>query len=347
MKTKHHISFPSIEQFRNVIANINRQFNFVGLDVNGDAIYDPSLPKPILEFRGSVKLHGTNAATCFNNIDGLWVQSRENIITSEKDNAGCAFSVYSNKEVWISLIKSLADANTIDLDKNTISVYFEYAGGNIQKGVAITNLEKSAFIFADAKISPFDAEQVAYWIPTSVNGENLSSKENKIYNVNDYETFTIDIDFNMPQLSQNAIIDMTVAVENECPVGKAFGFSGVGEGVVFITYLNGVRYSFKSKGMKHSSSKVKVLASVDVDKLNSIKEFVEYAVTESRFNQGLEKTFGNSPVDVTKMGDLIRWVVADVMKEEMDAMVENKIEPKDVNKYISTKVREMFFKLPV
>jgi len=30
--------------------------------------------------------------------------------------------------------------------------------------------------------------------------------------------------------------------------------------------------------------------------------------------------------------------------EEMDTMVENGLEPKDVNKYISTKVREMFFK---
>ena len=47
------------------------------------------------------------------------------------------------------------------------------------------------------------------------------------------------------------------------------------------------------------------------------------------------------------MGDLIKWVVKDVMKEEMDTMVSNKIEPKEVNKYISSKVREMFFKLPV
>jgi hypothetical protein len=33
------------------------------------------------------------------------------------------------------------------------------------------------------------------------------------------------------------------------------------------------------------------------------------------------------------MGDVIRWVVTDITKE-MDTMVENKIEPKDVNKYI-------------
>jgi len=45
------------------------------------------------------------------------------------------------------------------------------------------------------------------------------------------------------------------------------------------------------------------------------------------------------------MGDVIRWVVNDVIKEEMDTMVENQLEPKEINKYISAKVREMFFKM--
>jgi hypothetical protein len=100
------------------------------------------------------------------------------------------------------------------------------------------------------------------------------------------------------------------------------------------------------KGEKHSSSKVKTLAAVDVEKLNSIKEFVDYAVSESRFNQALENIFpNNEPIDVKKMGDVIRWVVNDVIKEEMDTMVENQLEPKEINKYISSKVREMFFKM--
>lgn len=81
-----------------------------------------------------------------------------------------------------------------------------------------------------------------------------------------------------------------------------------------------------------------------MDKLNSIKEFVDYAVTESRFNQAIEKVFGTKEnMDVKKMGDFIRWIVNDVLKEEMDTMVKNGIEPKDVNKYISAKAREMFF----
>ena len=97
---KKMVKFPSIEQFRTVVSNVNRHFNFVGLDENGDAIYDPTLPKPVITFKGTVKLHGTNAGVSFNNIGRLWAQSRENIITVEKDNAGFAFFVESNKEIF-------------------------------------------------------------------------------------------------------------------------------------------------------------------------------------------------------------------------------------------------------
>ena len=94
---KKHISFPSIEQFRNIVADINRTYNFVGLDENGEAIYDPARPKPVLTFKGTVKLHGTNAGVSFNMLEGMWAQSRENIITPEKDNAGFAFFVETNR----------------------------------------------------------------------------------------------------------------------------------------------------------------------------------------------------------------------------------------------------------
>jgi hypothetical protein len=63
-------------------------------------------------------------------------------------------------------------------------------------------------------------------------------------------------------------------------------------------------------------------------------------------NQALENVFPNEePIENKKLGDVIRWVVNDVIKEEMDTMADNKIEPKDVNKHISSKVRDMFFKL--
>ena len=344
---KKMIKFPSIDQFRTVVSNINRQYNFVGLDENGEAIYDPSLQKPALKFKGTVKLHGTNAGVSYNEIEGLWAQSRENIITPEHDNAGFAFFAHTHETEFTRLVCHIASTELIDLHHNTITIYGEWVGKGIQKGVGISNIEKSFFIFG-VKITPHTEteeelkENPAYW----VDGSYLKNTDVRIYNIEDFQTYEIDIDFNMPQLVQNDLADLTIAVEEECPVAKHFGVEGIGEGIVWSCEFQNVVHRFKLKGEKHSSSKVKTLAAVDVEKLNSITDFIDYAVTDSRFNQALENTFlNNEPIDIKKMGDLIRWVVNDVIKEESDTLAKNGLEPKDVNKYISTKVREMFFTL--
>lgn len=338
---KKMIGFPSIEQFRNVISNINRISNFIGLDAQGEPIYNESRAKPILTFTGTVKLHGTNAGVCYNSESGLWAQSRENIITREKDNAGFAAFVEAREDAFKALIIKVAEKENINLSENTIAIYGEWAGSGIQKGIGISNLEKSFFIFG-VKISPFSEDLKSYWVDYT----GIKNNEERIFNILDFQTYQIEIDFNMPQLVQNKLADYTIDVENQCPVAKSFGFEGIGEGIVWTCDYRNERYAFKVKGEKHSSSKVKTLASVDVDKLHSIKDFVEYAVSENRFNQALEKVFlNNEPIDTKKLGDVIRWVVGDVMKEEADTLAQNNIEPKEVNKYISAKVREMFFAL--
>lgn len=336
---KRHISYPSIEQFRNVIASLNRQFTFKGLDENGEAIYDPNVKKPTLTFVGTIKLHGTNCSLCYNDTEGLWVQSRENIITIDKDNAGYAFFVESNREAFLSLIEEVKKKYSIDTNIYTVSIFGEWVGKSIQKGVGIAQLEKSMFIFG-VKISNLNDEKFnAYWVDSSF----LRRPENRIFNIQDYKTYSVDVDFNMPQLSQNTFVELTLEVEKECPVAKEFGVSGIGEGIVWSCEYKGIVHRFKTKGEKHSVSKVKTIAPVDVEKLNSIKEFIEYSVTENRFEQAIEKVFGSKEkMDIKQMGDFIRWMVNDIHKEEMDTMLSNKLEPKDVNKYISSKVREMF-----
>ena len=346
---KKMIKFPSIDQFRTVVTNVNRHFNFVGLDENGEAIYDPTLPKPTLKFKGTVKLHGTNAGVSYNEIEGLWAQSRENIITPEHDNAGFAFFAHTHETEFLRLVCHIASTELIDLHHNTITIYGEWVGKGIQKGVGISNIEKSFFIFG-VKITPHTETEEelkaypAYWVDSFY----IKNEDAKIYNIEDFPTYEMEIDFNMPQLVQNDLADLTIAVEEQCPVANHFGAVGIGEGIVWTCEFKGVVHRFKVKGEKHSSSKVKTLASVDIEKLNSISDFITYAVTESRFNQALENTFpNNEPIDVKKMGDLIRWVVNDVIKEESDTLAKNGLEPKDVNKYVSARVREMFFKLEV
>lgn len=85
---KKQINYPKIQQFRNVVSTIRRESSFVGLDADENPIYNDALQKPILTFKGTIKLHGTNAAVCYNEISGIWFQSRSRIITPESDNAG-------------------------------------------------------------------------------------------------------------------------------------------------------------------------------------------------------------------------------------------------------------------
>lgn len=337
---KKHISYPKIPQFRHVVGAINRQVEFVDITEHGEPIYDSTIKKPTLTFKGTVKLHGTNAGVCYNKDKGFWVQSRSNIITPNSDNAGFAAFAEINKEAFMGLIRSVELNNRIDLSEYTISIFGEWAGKTIQRGVGISELDKAFYLFGVKISKPQDEEFNAYWIDSS----NLRNLDCRIYNIEDYETYSVDVDFNMPQLSQNKFVEITNKVEAECPVAKAFGVeNSLGEGVVWTTEYKNVVYRFKVKGEKHSVSKVKKLASIDAEKLKSIQEFVDYAVTENRFNQAIENIFGKEELDIKKIGLFIKWVVNDITSEELDTMMKNDLEPKDVNKYIAQKAKEMFF----
>lgn len=349
---KKMIKYPSIEQFRSVIATVLRQYNFVGLDENGDAIYDTTKPKPTLTFKGTVKLHGTNAGVSFkygyDNTSEYWAQSRENIITPEKDNAGFAFFVESHKEAFKKFASQIDSTGLFDVRHNIVTIYGEWAGGNIQKGVGVSNLPKSFFIFG-VKVTPITTseeeakEKPAYWIPSHY----LKSPEDNIYNIEDFPTWEMDIDFNMPQLVQNQLSELTLAVEEECPVAKAFGFSGIGEGLVWSTSFNGKVHRFKCKGELHAGkSKVKTLNRVDDEKIKKTLEIAEKVTPTWRLAQMLETAcdfMNGGTLDRSKLGEYIKLVMADVIKEDMDLLVEAGLEPKDIGKYVSEIARRYFF----
>lgn len=337
MEKRRMITFPEIGQFRQIIKLVTDNTRYSGKDVNGDAIYDASKRLPTLRFTGTVKLHGTNAGVTLTKDGDMYPQSRENVISVEKDNAGFAFFVESNKEVFKDFFK------TLDIrDADYITIFGEWAGGNIQKGVAINGLPKMFVVFA-VKLSYDDESKTNYFL-TNEETKHLKNSDAKIYNVLDFENYTIDIDFENPHLAQNKLIELTQAVEDECPVGKAFGNIGTGEGIVWKCDTERGTIRFKVKGEKHSSSKVKTLAPVNTEKVNSIKEFAEYAVTESRLEQGIEKVFTsvNEQMDIKKMGDFLKWITNDVIKEEMDTLKDNGLEPKEVTSAVSNIARKWF-----
>ena len=340
------IKFPSIEQFRTVIRHVQTQTRYVGKDENGDAIYDASKPLPTLKFRGTVKLHGTNAGIVYDvDADSFTFQSRERVLSLTQDNAGFMLHQMKNEAIWRDVVsQAIREIWVPPAPIKQVAIFGEWCGSGIQKGVALTQLPKMFVVFA---VKAVLADETTRWLPV---GEfDIHYPEDGLFNIDTFPTYEVDIDFKFPEIAQNKMIEITEAVENECPVGKHFGVSGIGEGVVWTCVSDGWNDSgtwFKVKGEKHSVSKVRTLNAVDVEAVENIRAFVAATVTEARLEQGLDNLVREQllPFEMKSMGDFIRWVYNDVLKEEMDAIVASQIDTKKLGSAIANEARPWFIK---
>lgn len=348
------IKYPSINQWRNLVKDISDRACYVGADEEGNAIFDYLKPKPNLTFEITEKVHGTNAGVSYSNPDGIWYQSRENVITVEKDNAGFAFFCEQRKEVIIKIINDLADDYEIDLNTNIITLYGEFAGGNIQKNSALTNCEKSFILFRYFKVSPIEPNEYisAKWYETTVAGGQriftVAATQYNIYNIRDYFYKTIEINFNQPERYINELIEIMQKIEEASPIGQSFGQEkNIGEGIV-ISYLSEDRslMQAKIKGEAHSNTKVKTLKAVDTEKLDAIDKCIEAITHNWRFVQGLTEVFGpdyEKTLDRKRISEYLKWISSDTIKEESLIIADYGFEPKDVLGKVSQKAKEYFF----
>ncbi len=152
-----------------------------------------------------------------------------------------------------------------------------------------------------------------------------------------FPSWELTVDLADPEAVQPELTRLTAAVERECPVGKYFGVSGIGEGIVWRS-LDG-RYAFKVKGDEHSSSNNAQPAAVSPEQLANVAKFVEFAVTENRLRQGLEHF---RPANKQDIGKFIKWVITDVIKEESDTMAASQLTQAEVNKAITNAARKWF-----
>lgn len=323
--------FGSIEQFRNVVKKVKDHCEYHNTKL------------PTLAFTGTVKLHGTNAGIGYDvNSEELIFQSKERILTLEQDNAG--FMLWGSNpkttEVILEVVQYLVGKYRA---KDSVYIYGEWAGGNIQKKVGICNAPKRFYIFSIV------VDGVKYPLT-----EDLpSSGHDDIYWITEFPTYKVTIDFNRPELVQNQLVELTIAVEDECPVTKQlFGttpeyseMNKVGEGIVWYNHEYDLIY--KTKGELHSSSKVKTVKSIsaiDIEMMNSINEFVTYACSENRMNQALDtlKADGLDIEDSKNISPFIKWTMADIMKEEQDTIVGNGLDPKKIGPIVAKTCREFY-----
>ena len=249
------IKFPSIEQLRNVIRHVKTNAQYAGKDNDGNAIYDNSRQLPTLKFRGTVKLHGTNAGIVYDlDSDTFTYQSRERELSLTSDNAGFMLWAMSHEGDWRFLCENI----WVPTGTKKIAIFGEWCGSGIQKGVALTQLPKMFVIFA---IKAVNEEGNSTWLDISEEkgyyfccGCEDGGNDHTIHSIYEFPTFEIDIDFKFPEIAQNKMIEITEEVEKECPVGKHFGVSGTGEGIVWTCVSEGWNDSgtwFKVKGEAH------------------------------------------------------------------------------------------------
>jgi hypothetical protein len=327
------VKFPEIGQFRNAAYYVKSDAQYVRQDENDNPVYDEDAPLPTLQARGTTKIHGTNAAACFDpRSQEFWFQSRSQIIGPNNDNCGFV-ATYGNRELGF-----LFDAIPHS-DNEIVSVFGEWAGKNIQKGVAISEIPKTFFVFA-VKVGE-------RWLSNSFHSyARLTFPEHRIYDIRDFGTYEVYIDFEAPQMALDRMEALTKSVEAQCPVARHFGVEGTGEGIVW--RLQDIdknpNFWFKTKGEEHKVTKTKELIPADIERQESIEAFISATVTEARCQQAISiLRQGNVPVDRKALGWFIKWVHDDIIKEESDTLETSGIAVKDIGKPIADTARKWFF----
>jgi hypothetical protein len=336
--------YDSIEHFRHLVASVTRHARFAGLDhKTGTPVYDDSRQLPKLTFRGTVKLHGTNAGIVQKSTEGsLQFQSRNNAITPQSDNAGFATEMNRSTAKLLAIFDRLRKTTR---HLGVIAIYGEWCGQGIQKGVAIAQLTKRFVVFGIRCLDPSDGS--SKWLDLETLGDLLDRPDLNIYNICHFPTFQLEIDFGCPESSQPELERRTLEVSQECPVAREFGVSGPGEGIVWspidVNHPHYRSYLFKTKGEQYQPTSHSKIASANPERVKTVGDFVDRTVTDIRCRQGLEY-LEEQKMDLTKrnIARFVEWVRNDILKEERDILEESGLEERDVKGPINKKASSWF-----
>lgn len=330
------VHFPSIGHFSDVVETVRERAFYVGRDAGGKPIFDNTRPLPVLRFRGTVKMHGTNAGIIYRGDDSITYQSRENVLNDTRDNFGFREAMQKDTAKVARLIDSIVSACSVPLKPYTeIAVFGEWCGGDIERSVALAKLPKM-FVIVGVRIN-------GEWVPQKFfDWFELGHMKH----VGMFPQWEIEIDFSKPQESEERLAEITHEIEQRCPVGYTLGVEGIGEGACWVCVDDPTsRYWFKVKGEKHAVTIRRVLAPAEVEVIAQITTFVQATVTEARCLQGfkrMQNELGLVP-SMGNMGEFIRWVHGDILKEEATTIAVSGFDPKKLGAPISAAAKKWYF----
>lgn len=326
-----HNKFPSIEGFHTVRR------------------YRPDYATQV-QYRGKVKLHGTNAGVQVKPNGEVMAQSRSRFISPTDDNAGFARWVEENREFFSALAQGSVMTSIGGLAPMTI--HGEWCGQGIMKGASICQVERKLFAVFAIQYGPTEGEGTIMVIePDTI--QNTIGDHEDIFVLPWYgEPMMADFD-DEDSLRDfvDAVSKMVEDVEACDPwVRETFGVEGTGEGLVLMPgdgtpILREVcsRLMFKAKGQKHQVVKQKKAIQMDPETAATVAEFVDLMVTPVRLEQGVRETNrGELVFEMKSMGAFLGWVGKDVKKESVAELDQSGLEWKDVSKAVTARAREWF-----
>lgn len=278
----------------------------VAKDVRARAEIDGSAP-PKVTYRGKVKLHGTNAGIQISK-HGIVAQGRNQLLTPESDNAGFAAWVVDNAEAFQSVVQ-----------ERHVTLYGEWCGPGIQKGVAITGIDRKIFAVFAVQLGDHHVEAAELVIePDAI--AKLIPKHPDVHVLPWYGE-AVDVDFADLAPAADTLNAVVEQVETKDPwVEAVFGVEGTGEGLVLYPMIDSTdreditALMFKAKGEKHRVRKARKAVEIDPAVVASVEAFVSTFVTEARLEQGFNEA---CPKDATMrdLGAFLKWVAGDLQKE--------------------------------
>ncbi|RPA92386.1 hypothetical protein L873DRAFT_1817708 [Choiromyces venosus 120613-1] len=297
----------------------------------------PKLAVPAkAEFRGTVKIHGTNATLVFRDCDNLadvTIQSRNKVLVvglANGDNHGTAeFLAGVPLERLAQLVFGEKKAKF-----KTMVIAGEFAGKGVMKGVGISQLERFFMVF---NICIDDLWQDMGRHP------GVALPQYRVFNIMQYKTFRVTINLYTDTTAvEHQMMTYTQDIGHECPVAKALGGSGPGEGIVW-TMLVPIRHhnrrilGFKTKDERFLGTayaprippQTPVANTMIAEESNTpVDDFVNYAVGERRLEQGVEYMMEMGiPLKMENVNRFNRWVINDTLKEESEQMKDLKVHP--------------------
>ncbi|MEL6496211.1 MAG: RNA ligase family protein [Cyanobacteria bacterium J06623_7] len=312
--------------------------------------------RPKITYRAKVKLHGTNAAvqvTTAGEVAAqkrtgvLWVfdplndpfKKRSQVITPQNDNAGFADWVSHNLD-YFGQLKG---------DRN-LTIFGEWCGSNIQKGVAIAQIERKVLAVFAVQYGGVDRQITKLEIRPEKIREILPQHADIF--VLPYYGEPVTLDFGDKEALQRAteqINSIVASVEAVDPwVKENFAVEGTGEGLVMYPETDKVvlrqaytELIFKAKGEKHRVVKNKQAVQIDPEVAESIEEFVNLFVTKARLEQALTEGC-NGVLDMRQMGQFLKWISLDIQQESIAELAAANLTWKQVNKSLSTAARQWY-----